>query len=182
MKKIILIFTFIVFFFSANATTYYVSKSGNNNNNGLSWATAMYTIQAAINSANSSDSVFVSVGNFDGFTLKSGVHIFGGFTGTETYLYQRQNLAYGYLQNGTATKITTTINRLYGYDYKYFNIFSEENYPAVVTTYIDGIVIRNSSNNPYISVLLRGSYVLKNSSILDVYAGNAAVFCREGNP
>ncbi len=147
MKRVYFVIILLVFVISSSyATTYYVSKSGNNNNNGLSWATAMYTIQAAINSANSSDSVFVSVGNFDGFTLKSGVHIFGGFTGTETYLYQRQNLAYGYLQNGTATKITTTINRLYGYNYNYFNIFSEENYPAVVTTYIDGIVIRNSSN------------------------------------
>ena len=114
MKKIILIFTFFVFCFSANATVLFVSQTGNNSNNGYSWATAKSSIQSAIDSAQRGDSVFVAIGNFGGFTVNSGIHIYGGFLGYENHLYQRQPLNFGFLSNNTCTKIQSAIYTIKG--------------------------------------------------------------------
>ena len=181
MKRSLFTIIFLFLVISSNyATTYYVSKAGDDSNNGLSWVTSKLSIQGAIDSASSGDSIFVSVGNYDGFTLKSGVHVFGGFVGSETFLYQRQHLTFGYLQNGLATNITTTIYRNFNLSYYHFKIFCKDDGAAVITTYIDGIVIPKSASSDY-TVLLRGSFVIKNSTISD-RVSNVAVFCKEGNP
>lgn len=59
--------TIICFLFSLSAfsqTKYFVSTSGNNSNNGLSNVNPFLTIQFAINSAQSGDSIIVSPGNY----------------------------------------------------------------------------------------------------------------------
>ena len=88
-------------------TTYFVSNSGNDSNNGLSWATAKATINGAmalITSPND-DSVFVSVGTYPACTIKNSTHVYGGFAGTESHLYERQSLSYGIAADSSCTII-----------------------------------------------------------------------------
>ncbi len=74
----------------AASRTLYVSATGNDANSGLSWAQAKQTIQAAINTANANDVVWVAQGTYSqSITLKKRVAVYGGFAGTETLLGQR---------------------------------------------------------------------------------------------
>ena len=57
---------------------------------GASWATAFVLIQPAIDAAEAGDEVWVARGTyFEHLTLKEGVAVFGGFTGTEATLAAR---------------------------------------------------------------------------------------------
>lgn len=96
-------------------TTYFVSNSGNDSNNGLSWATAKATINGAmalITSPND-DSVFVAAGTYPACTIKNGTHVYGGFAGTEAYLYERQPLSYGIASDSSCSIIDAQHNSNY---------------------------------------------------------------------
>ncbi|WP_293299251.1 choice-of-anchor Q domain-containing protein [Pedobacter sp. UBA4863] len=72
----------------------YVSAAGNGNYDGASWANATPALQVAINAAQSGNEVWVVAGEYQpgsgqSFSMKEGVKIYGGFTGTETALTQR---------------------------------------------------------------------------------------------
>lgn len=64
----------------------FVRPGGDDNRDGLSWANAKKTIQAGINkAATTSAEVWVAIGPYaEQITLKSGVTVYGGFTGVET--------------------------------------------------------------------------------------------------
>ncbi|MBS1704292.1 MAG: hypothetical protein JST40_00345 [Armatimonadetes bacterium] len=69
---------------AARATTLYVTRRGSTASTGSSWGTAMSSVQSAINSAVSGDSIWVQEGNyFEQLVLKDGVTIIGGFYGNE---------------------------------------------------------------------------------------------------
>ena len=76
MKTSLIIFVFLFFTAALGQTTYFVSTNGNNTNNGLSNVNPFLTIQFAINSAQSGDSIIVSQGtyqeniNFSGKNVK----------------------------------------------------------------------------------------------------------------
>ncbi len=88
-------------------TTFFVDASKVDNNGvGTSWTTAKRDLQSAINLAQVGDAVWVKAGIYKptvlpvpslssdrdkAFLLKSGVSIFGGFTGTETSIYARNS-------------------------------------------------------------------------------------------
>ncbi len=96
-------------------TTYFVSNSGNDSNNGLSWATAKATINGAmalITSPND-DSVFVATGTYPACSIKNGTHVYGGFAGTEAYLYERQPLTYGIASDSSCSIIDAQHNSNY---------------------------------------------------------------------
>ena len=136
MKKIFFLLYFLcVTIYLVNARTFYVAAgSGSDSNNGYSWATAKQTISSAISAASSGDSVFVSIGQYDGFRTAEGIHIFGGFVGVETYLYERQTLNYGYLSNTLCTQINSWIYNL-------------DSYQANASrTTINGLVIKTTDN------------------------------------
>ena len=96
-------------------TTYFVSNSGNDSNNGLSWATAKATINGAMALITSpyDDSVFVAAGTYPACTVKNGTHVYGGFAGTETHLYQRQPLTYGIAPDSSCSIIDAQHNSNY---------------------------------------------------------------------
>ena len=108
MKKILFLITTLTLCVSLSAqTTYFVSNQGDDNNNGLSWATAKATIDGAmalITSPND-DSVFVAAGTYPACTVKNSTHVYGGFAGTETHLYQRQTLIYGIASDSSCSII-----------------------------------------------------------------------------
>ena len=107
-------------------TTYFVSNSGDDSNNGLSWATAKATINGAmalITSPNN-DSVFVAVGTYPACTVKSSTHVYGGFAGTESHLYERQPLTYGIASDSSCSIIDAQHNSNYAVSingYMYYN-------------------------------------------------------------
>jgi hypothetical protein len=76
----------------------YVDANATGANNGSSWSNAFSTLQAALSSAASGDQIWVAAGTYHPttgtdqtatFTLRNGVSIYGGFTGTETLLAER---------------------------------------------------------------------------------------------
>jgi|GEM_PF-3834503 len=72
-------------------STYYVNHStGNDANDGKSWATALKTITAALQTAQPCDQVWVAAGTYmENITMENGVSLYGGFIGNETLLSQR---------------------------------------------------------------------------------------------
>lgn len=85
-------------------TTLYVNVSATGENTGDSWTNAFTDLQTALDSAISGDQIWVAAGTYtpsitiDGasdprkaaFVLKSGVEVYGGFTGNEKKLFKRQ--------------------------------------------------------------------------------------------
>ena len=119
-----------------------VKESGN----GASWARAFKTIQEAINSASESDQIWVAKGIYvpgtertDTFQLKSGVSLYGGFNGTETFRHARDSTA-------NVTILSGDIN---GNDDGFTN--NDENVYHVVrgadNAIIDGFTIKSGNAN-----------------------------------
>ncbi len=83
---LILISTQIV----AAQTIHCVNDDATPGGDGLSWATAYDTLPPALTAAQPGDQIWVAAGAYVGnFTLALGVEMYGGFTGTETLLEQR---------------------------------------------------------------------------------------------
>ncbi len=77
-------------------STVFVDADATGSGNGLSWMNAFTSLGAAIAAANSGDDIWVAEGTYtpgtaraDSFELKSGVSLYGGFSGNETALGQR---------------------------------------------------------------------------------------------
>ncbi|MBU6341163.1 MAG: T9SS type A sorting domain-containing protein [Bacteroidetes bacterium] len=79
-------------------TTWYVKSNAMGAQTGNSWSTAFASLTPALQNAKPGDQIWVAGGNYYAtttgdrtafFDLKSGVQLFGGFSGTETTLVQR---------------------------------------------------------------------------------------------
>lgn len=82
---------------------YFVSTSGNDSRNGLSWSNSVRNIQTAISRATNGDQIWVTKGTYypdegqgqmnddreSTFTLKNEVALYGGFSGSEQVLSDR---------------------------------------------------------------------------------------------
>ncbi len=88
---------------AAVATTFYVDAAqANDSSTGLSWGTAKKTVQAGITAASSGDAVWVKAGTYiETITMKSGVSLYGGFTGSEASVDQRNVLVNASILNAT---------------------------------------------------------------------------------
>lgn len=103
MKKIILIVLLCVAQIIQAQTTYYVNINASGANNGNSWTNAFTNLQNAIDAASGGDLIFVAKGIYlpttiaggtannrdKSFILKNDLKIYGGFTGNENSLNQR---------------------------------------------------------------------------------------------
>lgn len=74
-------------------TTYYVTSEATTPAAGTSWETAT-TLSDALTKAQAKDQIWVQAGTYtapitDGFTLQSGVSLYGGFAGTESSIDER---------------------------------------------------------------------------------------------
>lgn len=178
MKRNYLLFFLLVASFSANATVRYVSMLGNDNNNGLAWSTAKRTINGAMSDAVQGDTVFVAIGTYPQFSAKNGVHVFGGFLGTEQSLADRQAMHHGYLQDSSCTRIFTADQSAQFLTSYYSCIDYEES--ATVPTVIDGFVVKvdsiYSTSAILILALLDGDYHLSNSTLDGEYIKVNAVY------
>lgn len=92
----------------------YVRPDGSDAVSGLSWDRAKRTVQAAVNRARPGDQVWVASGTYnENITMKAGVAVFGGFTGTETSLAQRPDKGTGLpsvLDGGGKNSVVTVSN------------------------------------------------------------------------
>lgn len=96
MKKIILIFLFT--YLNSTAATIYVNASAVGSNNGTSWNNAYTNLQEALSNAIFGDQIWVATGTYKAtttndrtisFVMKNGVNLYGGFSGVETTINQR---------------------------------------------------------------------------------------------
>lgn len=171
MKRYFLICFLLVAWISSNATVRYVSMLGNDSNNGLAWSTAKRNINGAMNDAAQGDTVFVAIGTYPQFSAKNGVHVFGGFLGTEQNLAERQAMHHGYLQDSSCTRIFTadqSANFLTSY-----HTCIDHVEDATTPTVIDGMVVKVDNVYSYSAVLilalLDGTYSLSNCTLDGAY-------------
>jgi hypothetical protein len=95
--KILILFCIIPF--GAQSQIVYVNSIATGNNNGTTWADAYTDLQDALNAAEYNDTIWVAGGSYFPdqetgdrtlfFQLKNGVALFGGFSGIETSIDQR---------------------------------------------------------------------------------------------
>lgn len=93
MKKLFTSVVALLFYAGANAGVIYVSGSGDDGKSGASWGDAMKSIVAAMNKANSGDQIWVAAGIYETdqtINYKEGVSLYGGFSGNETSVDQRE--------------------------------------------------------------------------------------------
>lgn len=90
-------------------TRYYVKNTAGGQNTGTSWADAFTDLHLALNTSQAGDEIWVAEGLFmpdtganrdRSFVLKSGVKLFGGFSGSETNLAQRDLTAHQTILSG----------------------------------------------------------------------------------
>lgn len=93
-----LFYIFIPFVLDAQPRRIYVNAAATGTQTGVTWAEAFADLQGALKTARAGDSVWVARGVYKpttgtdrgtSFEPKSGVRLYGGFSGRETALYQR---------------------------------------------------------------------------------------------
>lgn len=141
-------FLTIITFFSlpnlfSQSPTWYVNKTASGANSGLSWTDAFTNLQSACNAAASGDMIWVASGEYKPdagtnrdkyFALKSGVKIYGGFSGGENSLGQRNLLANPVILSGNIG------NQLDSTDNSYTLLYLA--YPDT-STLIDGLTFQH---------------------------------------
>ncbi|MBI4579754.1 MAG: hypothetical protein HY718_08635, partial [Planctomycetes bacterium] len=140
---------------SSSAAVRYVKWDATGANNGTSWANAYTSLQTGLTAAVSGDEIWVAAGTYKPagvngprtatFQLKTGVGVYGGFTGTETSRNQRNS--------DPATNGTTLSGDLKGNDQPNFVGMTENSYHVVTassttaTAILDGSTIRGGNAN-----------------------------------
>ncbi|OAQ38846.1 hypothetical protein A5893_12435 [Pedobacter psychrophilus] len=175
LKNKILMFCLV--FFAAHTgygTVIYVDiTSVAVNPNGLSWSTALPNLESAIAQAQSGDQIWVAKGTYQpnttptGYTMKSGVQIYGGFLSGATVLSDRN-----WKDNPTILQPRTD------------RVFVNNNVSA--TAILDGFTIRNALSTGMINT--NSSPTLRNidfinNLIFSTYAYGGALFnSQNSNP
>lgn len=113
MRTLFRLYIFSIMFICASVSVmaqskiYYVSPTANDTNDGLSWDNAT-TLTTALTKAVAGDQIWVQgfeqitsadqlyIAPTGGFSVKSGVQLYGGFAGTETKLTDRETLGKPY--------------------------------------------------------------------------------------
>ncbi|MCB0571170.1 MAG: DUF1565 domain-containing protein [Phaeodactylibacter sp.] len=144
MKRVALLTVLVLALCQVDAKVIYVKLGGNGN--GTSWEHALGSVQEALQRAKSGDQIWVAAGTYftttdndrtKSFIIFDGLSLFGGFSGTETSIAQRnvkQNPTYLSGEIGTASRN----------DNAYTVVYTEN---VSASTVIDGFTIANGSAN-----------------------------------
>ncbi len=151
---------------------WYVDSSGSSTGMGTSWVTACSDLQLVINNASAGDTIWAAKGTYkplrradnlgtislnnrdNAFVLKANVHIYGGFTGSETSLSQRNWNAYPTVLSGDIGIVNDTADNCY-------HVVISAGDTASVGT-LDGFTITggNASDNS-LSITVNGAIIPK---------------------
>ena len=143
MKRYVYLFFCLCVLAPMFARNQFVSTVGDDSQDGLSWLTAKYTIQTAIDAAAEGDTVFVAEGVYNqSLKLKKAVHILGGYSAA-TGEYNTE--AFLTILDGTSLN-TPLVNQ-----------------SAVLSqaTYVSGLVLQNANHTAN-----GGAVVLKTNGVL----------------
>ncbi len=170
--KCAIAFTTLLMFFGlvTAQTTYFVSNNGDDSNDGLSWATAKATINGAMAlvTAPNNDSVFVAVGTYPACTVKNGTHVYGGFAGTETYLYERQPLTFGIAADSSCSVINAQHNSNYAVSINGYLTYNNTTYCRRNT--FDGFYV-TGGNHYGIYDVANSTHIISNCTVTDNAGG-----------
>ena len=131
----------------ATAQTHYVRHNATGMNNGATWYDAFTNLHDALQQAQYGDTIWVAGGSYipsdttsrdATFTLKNGVRLFGGFSGAETQLNQRNLQLHATILSGDAGTAGNTDDNCY-------NVLTCHH--ADSTTVIDGFIIEGGNAN-----------------------------------
>lgn len=130
----------MLFCSATSAATLYVDTDALGAGSGANWADAYTDLQDALSSATSGDEIWVAEGSYkagvnaaDTFHLKNNVALYGGFTGIEASLEQRDHQTHKVILNGDLQNDDT---------YRYFNFHAGWNSLTPNTSHIvtaDGV-------------------------------------------
>lgn len=148
-KQSLLAATLVLGFHPAFAARHYVTSAGAGTKDGSSWVNAAVgtDLQMTITAAATGDTVWVACGTYKPtttttrsvyFSMKNGVAIYGGFSGTETKLSDRV------LSCGSCSILSGEIGVAGNADNSY-HVISNTGLDA--TAYIDGFIIRDAADN-----------------------------------
>lgn len=150
--KFLLLFLSLPFWLGAQSRRFYVNAAAAPGGSGLSWAAAFADLQDALLAAAAGDSVWVAQGIYKptttadrdrSFEPKSGLRLFGGFAGTETYIGERNYAAHPTVLSGDIGAVGDSTDNSYNVVYLHF---------PDTNTIIDGFIIRNGTANSAASV------------------------------
>ncbi len=131
VKFSLISFFLLISFKDGFAVIHYVKTGGAGTAPYTSWATASNDLQAVINAASAGDEIWIATGSYkpnrradavtvitptdrnNAFVLKNNVKIYGGFTGTETLLTQRNITANLVLLSGDIGTVGVTTDNCY---------------------------------------------------------------------
>jgi predicted outer membrane repeat protein len=115
---------------TVQANTLYVQPTGLDINTGLNWQQAKRTVKATLSAAQAGDQIWIGAGVYtENIILKSGVALYGGFSGVETALAQRNWSSNRTVIDGNnqgTTVVASSVNS---------------------STRLDGFSVQNGSNN-----------------------------------
>lgn len=162
------------------ATRYHVLPSANGSSTGLTWENAFTNLQEALGVVIPGDEIWVAAGQYRpttgtsrtiSFELRNGVDLFGGFSGTETALDQRDHLVNTTVLNGDIGEPGNSL------DNSHSVVRANQ---LTSTTVLDGFRIVNgysSSGSGYnggglrVTNVLSGKLIIRNCSFLNNYSG-----------
>ncbi len=151
----------------------YVSQSATGLNNGTSWANAFTSLEAALDAAQPNDEIWVAAGTYipterlvptdprsATFELRSGVALYGGFSGVETSLLERDWKAHPVILSGDISETNVITDNVYHVVYS-SNVVSTTLLDGFTVTggYADGVDeprqrgggLRNNSGSPRVT-------------------------------
>ena len=180
-------FTVISILNGFSQTRYYVSATGSPTGTGTSWATACSDLQLIINTASARDTIWVAQGTYvpirpandlaridsnnrdNAFAISENISIYGGFTGMETQLSQRD-------WKKNLTILSGDIGTL--------NDNTDNCYHVVIThscdAYIDGFTI-TKGNATGTDNLIFQSYAIPRGDGGGIYNGQVALLLINSN-
>jgi len=192
MKKFLLTLLFAFTFISVNVTnaaTRYIKPTATGTGDGSSWVNASGNLQAMINASATGDEVWVAAGTYKpgayptpctdctnprsySFQLKNGVKLYGGFSGTEFVLSQRNItanptiLSGDFNDNDVVTGSGSTLS-ITGFEENAFHVVisvSDNN-----STVFDGFTVKSGGSNG------AGSITVESTLLYHLYGGGMSI-------
>ncbi|PZF73699.1 right-handed parallel beta-helix repeat-containing protein [Taibaiella soli] len=171
-RRILYLTALLAFTYTVHASVRYVTVAGAGLQDGSSWTNAASDIQAMINASSVGDQIWVANGRYlpthlanntsavslnnrtNAFVMKADVQLYGGFSGGETSVTQRDSVSNLTILSGDLGTLNTNIDNAY-----HVVIASG----SMGTATLNSFGIKRGYANGIDSALINGSYVLQSA-------------------